>query len=294
MEYYACIDIGGTAIKYGVVSENFDILFKSSMPTEAQKGPSVWMLNVVDEIEQMKSEYKLSGICVSSSAMINTESGRVFFSLPQIPNYTGFDVKGFLENHCSLPCEVENDVNCVVLAESILGSGKGYDTVLGIAIGTGVGGGFANYGRILHGATYSACEVGYIKVEDSDLEHKGSTTALCRKVEFLKNDAPSSWDGRRIFASASEGDKDCIMAIDEMASSIAKGMVSLSYILNPHAIVLGGGIMNEESLFRKIKDYYKQLINPLIAENTAIHKAKFGNDAGMLGALINFKQKREL
>lgn len=291
MKYYAAVDIGGTAIKYGVISSVQEIVYKAQMPTHAEKGPNVWMKEVAKVINQMKDSYALSGICVSSTAMIDSTNGKVFFSLPQVPDYTGFEVKKYLETECNLVTEVENDVNCVALAESISGSGKGYSSVLCLAIGTGIGGGFTEKGHLLRGATFSACEVGYIKVGNSDLEHLGSTTALCRRVESYKGDKPFSWDGMRVFNEARKGDEDCIKAIDIMASSIAQGLASLSYILNPSVIVLGGGIMNEKELLDKIKNYFSSLINPLIAQNTAIVGATYKNDAGLVGAYYHFKEK---
>ena len=291
VKYYAAVDIGGTAIKYGVISSKEEIVYKAQMPTCAQEGPNVWMKNVAKVINEMKASYALKGICVSSTAMIDSTNGKVFFSLPQVPNYTGFEVKKYLEAQCNLVAEVENDVNCVALAESISGSGKGYSSVLCLAIGTGIGGGFTENGHLLRGATFSACEVGYIKVGDSDLEHLGSTTALCRRVEGYKGDKPFSWDGIKVFDEARKGDEDCLKAIDIMASSIAQGLVSLSYILNPSVIVLGGGIMNEKELLDKIKKYFCSLINPLIAQNTAIVGATYKNNAGLVGAYYHFKEK---
>ncbi len=287
---YACFDIGGTAIKYGVLSEDAEIQFSSSMPTEAYKGPEKWMMNVVQAIKDMQSRQVIDGVCISSAGMIDPYQGTVVFALPQIPDYTGFGIRQFMEEHCGLPCQVENDVNSMVLAESVLGSGKGFSTVLGLAIGTGVGGGFTDHGRLLRGSSFSALEVGYLPVGDSDLEHRASATALCRRVEGLKSEASGSWNGLRVFRAAEDGDSDCIRAIDEMADSIAQGMGMLSYILNPSVIVLGGGVMEQGGLIERIKARYPLYVKPIMAERTAIRAARYGNEAGMVGALIHFLQ----
>lgn len=291
MSDYACTDIGGTAIKYGVLNEKAEIQFSSSMPTGAGRGPSVWMMDVVRVVEEMKKNYDIRGIAVSSTAMINSDNGTVVFSLPQVPDYTGFDVKGFLESHCNLPCEVENDVNSMVLAESISGAGKGYPSVLGLAVGTGIGGGFTVNGKLHHGATFSACEVGYVKVGNSDLENTGSTTALCRRVEKAKGDAAGSWNGLMVFREASKGDEVCKREIEFMADSIAQGLGTLSYILNPAAIVLGGGVMEQKSLFDRVRELYPSYVKPVLAENTAVLPARYGNEAGMIGAFYHFMSK---
>jgi predicted NBD/HSP70 family sugar kinase len=291
MKYFLSFDIGGTAVKYGIINSGGEILESSQFPTEAEKGPDVWMLKLVDKAEEYKKKYTLSGIPVSSTAMIDSINGRVFFSLPQVPHYTGFEVRKFLEEKTGLPVEVENDVNSVAIAESISGAGKGYDSVLSIAVGTGIGGGFTEGGKLLRGHTFSAAEVGYIKVDGGTLESMGSTTALVKRVERMKNATPGSYNGLRVVREAEEGDRDCLSALETMTSSIADGLVSLSYILNPAVIVLGGGIMKNENLVDDIRRKYRESINPLIGNATDIVKAKYDNEAGILGAYYHFLQK---
>lgn len=291
MKYYAAFDIGGSAVKFGLFDGNDKLIVKDSMPTEAEKGPCVWMKNIVSKVNGFKKDYDLAGLCISTTGMVDSDSGKIAFANVQMPEYTGFDVRGYLEKECNVPCEVENDVNCVVLAESISGAGRGYGSVLGVAIGTGIGGGFTENGRLLKGSSFGACEVGYINVGESDFEHMGSTSALCRRVEKLKNQALNSWTGEKVFREAEKGDADCIKAIDVMASSIAAGLATLTYVLNPAVIVLGGGVMNEDSLLEKIRSEYGKTVKPALGDKTVITRALYKNDAGMLGALYNFKQK---
>ncbi len=291
MKVYSSLDIGGTAVKWGVVREDGTVLESGQFPTRAERGPECWMKDVVSSVEMMASRYSLSGLCVSSTAMIDSDKGKVFFSLPQVPLYTGFEIKKYLEKETGLITEVENDVNCVALAESISGAGKGFGSVLSLAVGTGIGGGFTLDGKLLRGNTFSFCEVGYIKVEGGTLETMGSTTALSRRIEKMKNDPPFSWNGLRAVEEAKKGDKDAIDALSMMVGAIAEGLVSLSYILNPAVIVLGGGIMKNEELVERIRDSYRSMINPLIGENTEVRKAFYDNEAGLIGAYYHFREK---
>ncbi len=291
MKYYASLDIGGTAVKWGILDENALIVESGDFSTEAEKGPGVWMKRVAGSVNQMKAKYTLSALAVSSTAMIDSDKGKVFFSLPQVPDYTGFEVKKYLERETGLITEVENDVNSVALAESISGAGKGYSSVLSLAIGTGIGGGFTVGGHLLRGNTYSFCEVGYIPVKGGTLESMGSTTALSRRVEEYKKSEKGSYNGLRVVKEAASGDEDAIRALDIMTSSIAEGLVTLSYILNPAVIVLGGGIMKNEDLVDEIRNKYRALINPLIGDNTAVVKARYDNSAGLIGALYNLREK---
>lgn len=291
MKVYSALDIGGTAVKWGVVREDGTILESGQFPTRAEKGPECWMRDVVSAVGAMKGKYSLSGLCVSSTAMIDSGRGKVFFSLPQVPSYTGFEVKKYLERETGLVTEVENDVNCVALCESISGAGKGYSSVLSLAVGTGIGGGFTLGGKLLRGNTFSFCEAGYIRVEGGTLETMGSTTALSRRIEKMKNDPPFSWNGLRAVEEARRGDKDALEALSIMTGAIAEGMVSLSYILNPAVIVLGGGIMKNSELVDCIRDKYRSMINPLIGDRTEVVKAHYDNEAGLLGAYYHFREK---
>ena len=117
MKKYVSIDIGGTAIKHGIIDGNADILVKGKMPTEAQKGGPGIMEKAVRIIERYRKDYELSGICISTAGMVDVEKGEIFYSAPLIPDYAGTKIKEELEKRFSIPCEVENDVNCAGLAE---------------------------------------------------------------------------------------------------------------------------------------------------------------------------------
>ena len=127
MKQYISIDIGGTAIKYGVIDENAQILIKKSMETEAFKGGPEILKKAIGIVEKLMKETKLeiSGICISTAGMVDIEKGSIFYSAPLIPNYAGTQFKEVLEEKFKIPCEVENDVNCAGLAEYQSGVAKG-------------------------------------------------------------------------------------------------------------------------------------------------------------------------
>ena len=118
MNKYVSIDIGGTAIKYGIIYEDAEIICKRSMKTEAWKGGPAILQKVTGIVEEMKQEAQeeISGICISTAGMVDTKEGSIFYSAPLIPNYAGTQFKKTLEEMFQVPCEVENDVNCAGLA----------------------------------------------------------------------------------------------------------------------------------------------------------------------------------
>ena len=289
MRKYISIDIGGTAIKYGVIAEDASILSRSEMPTEAWNGgPSI--LDKTAEIVRRACEAEeISGICISTAGMVDPQKGEIFYAAPLIPNYPGTRFKETLERRFGIPCEVENDVNCAGLAESVSGAARGSRIMVMLTIGTGIGGCIVMDGKVFHGAGNSACEVGYLRMRDSDFQTLGAASSLTRKVAARKGDPDGAWDGRRIFDAARQGDPDCVRAIDEMADVLGQGMANICYVLDPEVIVLGGGIMAEEDYLRpRIEAALRAYLVGSMADHTRIAFARHRNDAGMLGAFYHF------
>ena len=291
MKQYISIDIGGTAIKYGVVDENAQILIKKSMETEAFKGGPEILKKAIGIVEELigETQSEISGICISTAGMVDIEQGSIFYSAPLIPNYAGTQFKAVLEEKFKIPCEVENDVNCAGLAEYQSGVAKGSRVAVMLTIGTGIGGCIILDGKIFHGFSNSACEVGYMHLDGGEFQDLGAASILTQKVAGRKQESESDWDGYHIFESAKQGDEICIQAIDEMADVLGKGISNICYVLNPEIVVLGGGIMaQEEFLGERIKQAVKKYLVSSIEANTTIAFAKHQNNAGMLGAFYHF------
>lgn len=107
-----------------------------------------------------------------------------------------------MEEKFQIPCEVENDVNCAGLAEYRNGAAKGSKVALVLTIGTGIGGCILLDGKVFHGFSNSACEVGYMHMDDSDFQTLGAASILTKKVAERKNEIEDKWDGYHIFEEA--------------------------------------------------------------------------------------------
>lgn len=292
MGNYVGIDIGGTAIKYGVIADDGRILIKDKMDTEAYKGGPEILNKVFRIVENYLEKYKLAGICISTAGMVDTEKGEIFYSSPLIPRYAGTKFKEELERRFSIPCEVENDVNCAGLAERISGAAIDSKVTLCLTIGTGIGGCILIDRNVFHGFSNSACEVGYMHMLDSDFQTLGATSILTKKVAERKQDSEEIWDGYHIFEEAKKGDEICIAAIDEIVDIIGMGIANICYVINPEIVVLGGGIMAQDIYLKpKIEKAIKKYLLPSISEKTRLEFAMHQNDAGILGAFYNFKNK---
>lgn len=294
METYVGIDIGGTSIKYGLLDKTGVILQKGSRATEAEKGGAAILEKTIDIVEQFRKEHPVSGICISTAGMVDTEKGEIFYSAPLIPDYAGTDFKRTLESRFSVRCEVENDVNCAGLAEAVSGAAAGSRAALMLTVGTGIGGCILLDGHVYHGSGGSAGEVGYLEMDGSDFQTLGAASILSKKVAACKGEDASKWPGRRIFELAKAGDEDCVRAIDEMTDVLGRGIASICCVMDPEVVVLGGGIMEQkEFLYPRISAAMKRHMNPMLLQHTRLAFAHYGNDAGMLGAFYHFMQKKE-
>ncbi len=246
MKKYVSIDIGGTAIKYGLISEAGEIVRRGKMPTEAYKGGPAILEKASGIVEEFAGEERIHGICISTAGMVDTKKGEIFYSGPMIPQYAGTQFKKTMEERFRIRCEVENDVNCAGLAESMTGASKGSSVSLMLTIGTGIGGCIVIDGKIFHGYSNSACEVGYMHMAGSNFQTLGAASILTRKVAEWKNEPESAWNGYRIFEEAKKGDELCIRAIDDMVNVFVQGISNIFYELNQEVVVLGCGIMAQE------------------------------------------------
>lgn len=300
MMYYICIDIGGTSIKYGVLSKKGEIFIDGTISTKVTEKENFILSDVKKLIKNILDEYRnyeIKGICISTAGVVNPEKGEIAYAGPTIPKYTGTKIKEELEKEFSIPCEVENDVNCAGLGEYWKGAGKGSNSMVCLTIGTGIGGSVILDGKLLNGIGYTAGEIGYMDVNGNYIQNIASSKYLVEKVQKEKMEREGITDtitGVDIFELAKRGDEICIAGIDEIISNLAVGVRNIIYLLNPEVIVIGGGITaQKEYLEEKIR---KEVNDGMISDmfrKTRIELAQQGNQAGLLGALYNFLNKNK-
>lgn len=295
MKKFICIDIGGTSIKYGILRETGIIIEKGNMDTNALKEGGQGIFEKIKYIiSKYLKNYEVEAVCISTAGMVDPKDGNILFALEHlIPGYTGMEIKKEVEREFNIRCEVENDVNCAGLGEMWLGAGKGASSSVCLTIGTGIGGCIIINNELIHGFSNSAGEIGYMKINGEDFQNVASTTSLVKRVARLKNIAEENINGKMIFDMAKNKDQDCLKEIDYMIKSLAIGIANLSYIINPEVIILGGGIMAQEQFLKpKIEEALRKELIKTVYENTRIEFAKRQNDAGMIGALYNFLNKK--
>ena len=165
MKQYFGIDIGGTAVKLGIVDETGRVLLKGeeSVSFDGYQTP------VLTTVRKAAKEFltansipveSLAGIGVSATGQIDSRKGIVAGTCGNFPNYIGSPIKAALEKDFGLPVTVANDANCMTLGEVWVGAAQGYTDVIGVTLGTGVGGGILTGGHLLEGARGLGGELG--------------------------------------------------------------------------------------------------------------------------------------
>ena len=299
------IDIGGTAVKIGVVDENGNILFSDtrSVSFDGYKTPIMTTVIALAREILARCEEKPVGIGVSATGQIDVHTGTVIGVGAHFGNWLGSNIKGMLEEEFSLPVTVINDANAAALGEQRYGRAKGKDNALVVTIGTGVGGGIIEGGRLIQGRRGIGGEIGHYIIDfDGEacpcgnrgcFERYASTGALVRKFagdEALLNVlgvAAEDVNGRVIFEHLD--DPTVFAAVDQWMECIAFGITGLIHIFNPEIVLIGGGISKEEERFiRPLREKILKKAMPRFAEGLEVEAAALGNNAGLLGACAYF------
>jgi N-acetylmannosamine kinase len=282
------IDIGGTMIKYGLVSSKGEILSTDKIKTEAEKGLEN-ILEKIDTILKKCKENDLVGIAVSGTGQINGMIGEVIGGAPIIPNWIGCNLVEILEKRYNLPAILENDVNCMALGEKWIGSGKDLNNFICLTIGTGIGGGIILNNELFRGENFVAGEFGHILIKKGEFQDFASTTALIR---LTREKTGKILNGEEIFNLEKQGLIEYKNIIAEWIENLTDGLSSLVYCFNPKYIILGGGVIEQgDYLIKKIEDSLSKKIGPRFKENLNIKQAKLGNNAGMIGAAYLLLEK---
>ena len=275
------IDIGGTMIKYGLVSSDGKILSTDKIKTESSKGLNN-ILNKIDNIFKRYKENNPVGIAVSGTGQINGMIGKVIGGNPIIPNWIGTNLVKILEEKYNLPIVLENDVNCVALGEKWIGAGKDLSNFICLTIGTGIGGGIILNNQLFRGENFVAGEFGHILIKKGEFEQFASTTALIRLV---KERTRKTLNGKEIFDLEKKEIVEYQEVISEWIENLTDGLSSIVYCFNPANIILGGGVIEQgEALINRVKNSLFKKIGLQFKEKLNIIQAKLGNNAGMIGA----------
>ena len=273
------VDLGGTNIKTALINLDGKIIKRYETKTQVNKGSVILINNIIDSIEKVKIK-NIAGIGIGSPGPLNYKTGTILkpVNLP----FRNVPLRKIIQNKFETKVFLDNDANCFTLGEAVFGSGRKYEDVVGITLGTGIGGGIVINKKIYHGRN-NAAELGHTTINydgpKSRCKNHGciETHVAARGIKRMFG----SSNPYSIYKLALKGNKKAIKTFDSMGYYLGIGLTNIIYALDPDIIVVGGKISNSWKLFSKsmnqtIKKRYFSKPCPIV-------KSKL-KDAGVLGA----------
>lgn len=304
--YRIGIDLGGTNIAVGVVNEHYEIVAEASLPTGAQRPAEQVVADMCRAVELAMEKADITpahcaSIGIGSPGTCDGENGVV----ARAYNLGWFNVPvcTMMTEHFGLPCRLSNDANCAALAETVAGAAVGCRNMVLVTLGTGVGGGIIQDGKIVSGVGGTGAEVGHaLLVLDGEpctcgrrgcWEAYSSATALIRQARQAAAEHPESLlagaeeiTGKTVFDAADRGDETANAVVDRFCDYLGAGVTNIVNTLAPEVILIGGGISRQgERLLAPVRRYVeKNCFGGKDGAIPIIAAARLGNDAGIIGA----------
>ena len=289
MSYVVGIDIGGTNIRAALLDEDRNILEKIKIKNEVDKGPEYNLNKIINHINENWVSKDIRGIGVGCPGPLNIKTGTIL-KAPNLRGWDNFNVKKYHEENTSLKTEVNNDANVAGLAEAIIGSAKGAESVFYITVSTGVGGAFIIDNKIINGANSFAGEICNLIINEDKYSHsglvKGGLEGQCSGPNIARiasEKLEKIVDTPEVFELYKKNNKVAIEVVNELCENLSKGISNIISVVDPEVIVLGGSVVlyNKDLLEIIIEKVREKVINK---EAVDIRIAEIGDDAGLRGA----------
>jgi glucokinase len=313
MRYIVGIDVGGTNVVVGTVAQDgSEILGVLSESTNAEQGPDAVVERIVTLARASMAHAagkEIAGVGIGSPGPLNTKTGIVILT----PNlgWVNMPLRDRVSAGLGLPATLDNDANCAVLGEWWRGAARGVPHVVGLTIGTGIGGGIVLDGEIYHGASDIAGEIGHMTIDSTGrrckcgnygcLEAYASGPAIAaRAVEGLQSGADSALPDRVsgdlakitaqvVYDAAHDGDAYALEVVYETARLLGAGVASIINIFNPNVVVICGGVTRAgDTLFLPLRNEVKRRAFKPAVDVCRILPGELPGTAGVWGAAAVF------
>ena len=293
------VDFGGTSIKLGVARGAELLQHGEPIVTADHPDPQELIRAIAAKIAEMRQSFPdVCGVGVGVPGLVDFNSG-VVHVLTNVPGWVQIPLKEILTGLTGLPCVVENDANAMTYAEWRYGAAEGLQNVVGLTLGTGVGGGLILDGRMYRGSQFAAGEIGQMSIHMNGVSgHYGNLGALEKYVgnnqiaehaqriysqAGLHRDV-SQCTPKAIADAAAEGDASAKGIWKEIAEWLGTALGSIAWLLNPDAFVIGGGVAQAGPLlFEPLEAKVRSMVSEVVGQKLRILHARFNNEAGIIG-----------
>ncbi|MFA5117907.1 MAG: ROK family protein [Candidatus Omnitrophota bacterium] len=297
-KYIIGIDLGGTNLKIALFNGRCRLQSKEIISTRQFREKEELISGIVDSIGFLTGKNNIVksqvlGLGLGLPGPIDVDKGMVHF-FPNIPGWKEVHLSSILKKRLGVPVFIDNDANLMALAEYRLGAAVGYKNVVCLTLGTGVGGGLILEGKLYHGSTYAAGEIGHMPLNESGpkcncggkacLEAYIGNNRIAAEVKRLfKKDISLE----KVSLLARSGNRTALRVWVNMGKRLGLALSSIVNLLNPDCIVIGGGVAGAgKVLFDTVRETIRERAMCVQAKNVKIVKASLGYDAGMIGAAL--------
>ena len=304
------IDLGGTNLKGAAVDRHGRILAKRAGPADPSRGPGPVVADMGDLVDALLSDTsrhrtELAGVGLGTPGPLSQREGRIV-KAANLPGWVNVPLVAMLAEKTGRPVTLENDGNAAAFGEFWAGAGRGFDDLVMLTLGTGVGAGVVLDRRLLHGHHENAAELGHTIVvidglecscgQRGCLEQYASAGGVARRVTTAISegersilaeslDSGESIDARRVVEAARAGDLLCQRIWDEACLYLAVACVNIQHAFNPACVILGGGMSQAgDFLLGPVKEHLARQSWSLHDDLPEVLLAGLGYDAGVVGA----------
>jgi glucokinase len=304
------IDLGGTNIKSGVVDAGGELVYRTSIETQAEGGFEHVFARLVQLVSDLIDAANLTredvlAIGYGTPGPMSHSEGIIYAS-PNMPGWENIPMRARFSDATGLPVTLENDANVAAYGEFVAGAGREISHMVMLTLGTGIGGGIIIDRNLVRGAFDNAGEIGHAIVVPNGracpcgqlgcLERYASANAVAeRSVEALENgeqsilrervDGGEKLTSADVARAAREGDRLARRIWDETCMYLAAGCVTIQHMLNPELIVLGGGLVGAgDQLLTPVREQFQRQTWKIADDQPRVEFATLGDDAGVIGA----------
>ncbi|MCA9395933.1 MAG: ROK family protein [Candidatus Omnitrophica bacterium] len=290
--YRTGIDLGGTKIEIAVLDEANHIVLRDRIPTEADKGYDHVLSNIRHLFAETEKKFPdgIKSVGMGTPGAISLSTGKLKNSNTQCMNNQPLqeDVNRVLQ----VPVRIQNDANCFALAEAIMGAGRGYDSVFGVIMGTGCGGGIVMHQKFHGGLQRIGGEWGHMSIDPAGPEcycgRRGCTETYISggglENRFFEHSG-MRWPAEKIWSEYEQENPVTAPAMNQFFTAFGRSMGNLINILDPEVIVMGGGLSNQPQLYTTgLKHVAKNIFGNDFRTKVVSHQ--LGDSAGVIGAAL--------
>ena len=307
MAYSIGVDVGGTKVLGGVVDSDGKVLAHARRDTPRQGGDALNRA-IADVALELMGDFEVETVGISAAGFVSSDR-KTMLATPNIAGWNGVDLNKEISALIGLPAIIENDANAAAWGEAKFGAGRNESHVILLTIGTGIGGGIVTNGQLHRGAYGIAAEFGHMRVvpeghlcgcgERGCFEQYASGNALLRHAREAVSASPEiarnllslgdgtigAMTGKHITEAARSGDAVALAAFNTTAQWLGAGIASLSVLLDPACVIIGGGVIDAGDILLTPTREAQERYLPFAGKHPSprIVAAQLGNEAGLVG-----------